>query len=87
MLNFINPSCSYDATRRAVHFWGYDGALELSFFVTDEALRRLHPGVSSEEADLLAVFGTHRDRVHRAAARVYARGKKGSYEVRASDLA
>jgi hypothetical protein len=85
-LNFTNPSRSYDATRHAVRFWGYDGALEVSFFVTDEALRRLHPGVSADAADLLAVFGTHRDRVLRAASRVYTRGRRGSYEVGANDV-
>jgi Protein of unknown function (DUF1488) len=69
-----------------VHFWGYDGPVEISFFVTDDALRRLHPAVSADEADLLAVFEAHRDRVLRAAARVYSRGRKGSYEVGAKDV-
>ena len=55
-MNFTNQSRSYDATRHAVRFWGYDGALEVSFFVTDEALRRLEPGAPGDETSLLAVF-------------------------------
>src|SRR4051812_10667153 len=82
MLNFTNQSRSYDATRHAVRFWGYDGALEVSFFVTDEALRHLQPGASADETSLLAVFEAHHDRVLRAAARVYARGRKGIVQNR-----
>jgi hypothetical protein len=84
-LNFTNRSRSYDATRHAVRFWGYDGALEVSF-VTDEALRRLEPSARVDETSLLAVFEAHHDRVLRAAARVYARGRKGSYEIGADDV-
>jgi hypothetical protein len=86
MLNFWNHARSYDATRRAVRFWGYDGALEVSFFVTDDALRHLQPAVPEGEAGALAAFGTHRERVLSAASKVYARGRKGSYEVFARDL-
>ena len=86
MLNFANHSRSYDATRHAVRFWGYDGAQEVSFFVTDAALQRLQPGTSEDEAGSLAAFGTHRDHVLQAASRVYARGRKGSYEVGPTDV-
>jgi hypothetical protein len=85
-LNFTNQSRSYDATRQAVRFWGYDGAREVSFFVTEDALRRLQPTASADETDFLAAFEAHRDRVLRAAARVYARGRKGSYEIGANDV-
>ena len=85
-LNFTNQSRSYDATRHAVRFWGYDGARELSFFVTDDALRRLQPNASADETGFLTAFEAHRDRVLRAAARVYARGRKGSYEIGANDV-
>ena len=85
-MNFTNQSRSYDATRQAVRFWGYDGALEVSFFVTDDALRRLEPGAPVDETGFLAAFETHRDHVLQAAARVYARGRKGSYEIGANDI-
>lgn len=86
MLNFTNQSRSYDATRHAVRFWGYDGPAEVSFFVTEEALRRLHPGTAGDEPGLLSAFEAHRDRVQKAAARVYGRGRLGSYEIGAADL-
>ena len=85
-LNFTNQSRSYDATRHAVRFWGYDGAREVSFFVTEDALRRLQPTASADETGFLAAFEAHRDRVLRAAARVYARGRKGSYDIGANDV-
>ena len=40
-LNFPNASRSYDSTRRAVRFWGYDSAMETSFFVLADALRHV----------------------------------------------
>jgi hypothetical protein len=33
-LRFPNPTRYYDATRRAVRFWGHDSAMEATFFVT-----------------------------------------------------
>ena len=40
-LNFPNQSRSYDATLRAVRFWGHDGAMEAAFFVNEGALKRI----------------------------------------------
>ncbi len=85
-LNFTNESRSYDATRHAVRFWGYDGSREVSFFVTEDALRRLEAGAARDEPGLLSVFAAHRARVYAAAVRVYARGRKGSYDIRGEDL-
>lgn len=86
MLNFSNESSSYDATRHAVHFWGYDGPREVSFFVSEDALRHLQPGTPADKTGLLVVFHVHRDRVLKAAARVYARGRKGSYDIALGDI-
>jgi Protein of unknown function (DUF1488) len=85
-LEFPNRSRAYDATRRAVRFWGNDGAMEASFFVTEDALRRLAPGLPDDEASFLAAFDTHRAVIHTAAAKVYARGRKGSYDVTGADF-
>jgi len=85
-LNFPNPSRAYDATRRAVRFWGHDSAMEASFFVTEEALRRVAPGMAADEAGFLAAFDAHRDEIVAAAAKVYTRGHKGSYDVVAADF-
>jgi hypothetical protein len=70
-LNFPNPSRSYDATRRAVRFWGHDGPMEAAFFVNEDALRRIEPGMESDEAGLLGAFDSHRDLIHATAVRIY----------------
>ena len=61
-LNFPNQSRSYDATLRAVRFWGYDGAMEASFYVNEDALKRIQPGLRSDEAGILAAFDSHQRR-------------------------
>ena len=85
-LSFPNFSRSYDSTRCAVRFWGYDSAIETSFFVMADALRRLQPGLKQDEDDLLRAFDSNRDRICAAAAKVYRRGGKGSYELGPADF-
>jgi hypothetical protein len=80
-VNFPNASRSYDATRNGVRFWGYDRSMEASFLVTADALKRIVPGPRSEAADLLRAFDGNRDRVHAIAAKVYSRGRRGSYDL------
>jgi hypothetical protein len=85
-LMFPNDSRSYDGTRRAVRFWGYDRAMEWSFFVTEDALKRVDPAMRPDEAGILGTFDSNRDLIRTAAARLYSRGRKGSYELGAADL-
>lgn len=85
-INFPNLSRSYDATRQAVHFWGYDRSMESSFFVTAEALSRIQPNLRLDAVDLLRAFDIHRERIYAIAAKVYARGRRGSYELSAADV-
>ena len=85
-LTFPNQSRSYDATRHAVRFWGYDSAMESSFFIMADALQRVQPGIWLDEAGLLDAFDANRDLIYATATRVYARGRKGSYDVVASDF-
>jgi hypothetical protein len=85
-LSFPNHSRSYDATRRAVRFWGYDSAMEASFFVTEDALKRIQPNIYPDEAGLLRAFDAHRNLICATAAKVYARGRKGSYDIFSSDF-
>jgi hypothetical protein len=80
-LNFPNLSRSYDSTRHAVRFWGYDSALETSFFVMADALRHLQPGIRPDEESLLQAFDSNRDAICAAAVKVYKRGDKGSYDL------
>ena len=85
-LSFPNQSRVFDATRRAVRFWGHDGAMEASFFITADALKRLAPDAGGDAAGFLAAFDAHREVVLAAAIKVYARGRKGSYDLIDSDF-
>ena len=85
-INFPNLSRSYDATRRAVRFWGYDGAMEASFFVNADALKRVQPDMPFDEAGLLGAFDDNRDLIQAAAAKVYGRGHRGSYDLMPADF-
>jgi Protein of unknown function (DUF1488) len=85
-LNFPNQSRSYDVTLRAVRLWGYDIALEASFYVNEDALKRIQPGLRSDQTGILAAFDSHRDLIHMTAAKVYRRGRKGSYELIPADF-
>jgi hypothetical protein len=86
MLNFPNLSRSFDATRRAVRFWGHDSAMEWSFFVTEDALKRLQPNLERDEASLLLAFDANRAAIYAAATKAYKRGRKGSYELVGADF-
>jgi hypothetical protein len=85
-LRFPNESRSYDATRHAVRFWGYDSAMEASFFIDEEALRHVEPNASRDEASLLRVFDGNRELIRATAAKVYGRGRRGSYLLVKSDF-
>lgn len=86
VVNFPNSSRSYDVTRRAVRFWGHHSAMESSFFLTEQGLKRLHPGIAIDEAAALRVFDANRDAIYAAAVKVFDRGRKGSYDLVGSDL-
>jgi Protein of unknown function (DUF1488) len=85
-VTFPNLSRSYDATRRAVRFWGYDRAMESSFFVTCDALHHIQPDLQPDEAGLLSAFDQNRKLIHEVAARVYARGRRDAYNLVVADF-
>jgi hypothetical protein len=85
-LGFPNQSRSYDATRRAVRFWGYDSAMEASFFVSEDALKRIEPDMRLDETGLLSAFDSHREQIYATAVQVYGRGRKGSYDLLPADF-
>jgi hypothetical protein len=86
VLNFPNPSRVYDPTRHAVRFWGHDSAMEWSFFVTEDALKRLQPKLARDEQSLLVAFDTNRTKIYAAATKAYTRQRKGSYELSPTDF-
>ena len=86
MIEFPNFSRSYDRTRHAVRFWGYDSAMEASFFINDAALRRIQPDARLDESGFLNAFDSNRDLICAAAAKVYVRGSRGSYDLDANNF-
>jgi hypothetical protein len=86
VINFPNHSRSYDTTRRAVRFWGHDSAIEASFFIDEEALRRIQPDSRSDESGFLNAFDNNRDLICAAAAKVYVRGSRSSYDLVAANF-
>jgi hypothetical protein len=85
-ISFPNQSRSYDATRHAVRFWGYDRSMENSFYVTADALSQMQPNLQLDAGSLLRAFDINRDRIYAIAAKVYARGRRGSYDLNVADI-
>ena len=78
-LNFPNESRSFDEAKKRVRFWGYDRSMEISFFVDEDALRKLHPDTNDDEDGFLQTFDTAREVIHATATKVYARSASQSY--------
>jgi len=76
-LSFPNISRSFDANRNRVCFWGYDSAIEVSFFVEADALKRLCPEMGSTETGFLKAFDAALGQIHEVADKVYTNGGKG----------
>jgi hypothetical protein len=85
-VTFPNISRSCDATRHAVRFWGYDRSMESSFFVSWDALKHIQPNLQPNEAGFLWAFDTNRKLIYEIAAKVYARGRRGAYDLVAADF-
>jgi hypothetical protein len=86
MIDFPNHSRSYDQTRRAVRFWGHDSAMEASFYIEEDALRRIQPDVQPNESGFLDAFDSNRNLICAAAAKIYRRGSRGSYDLVAANF-
>ncbi len=85
-LSFPNRSRSYDSVRRRVRFWGHDSALEIQFFLQEDALRKLARSAPHNEAGFLAAFDERVDTIHEVATRVYTRHRLDAYSLAASDF-
>ena len=85
MLSFPNQSRFYDATRRAVRFWGHDSAMEASFYVNEDALKRVQSDIRLDEPGLLRAFDLNRERIYAVAAKVYKRGRR-SFDLVSTDF-
>jgi hypothetical protein len=86
VIDFPNHSRSYDQTRRAVRFWGHDSAIEASFFIDEGALKKIEPNARLDESGYLKAFDSNRDLICAAAAKIYVRGIRGSYNLVAANF-
>jgi hypothetical protein len=68
------------------HDGGYDSAIEASFFIAEGALTRIQPDARPDESGFLNAFDSNRDLICAAAAKMYVRGSKGSYDLVAADF-
>jgi hypothetical protein len=60
--------------------------MEASFFVEEDALKRVQPAMLLDEAGFLGAFDANLDLIRATAAKVYARGRRGSYNLITSDF-
>jgi len=60
--------------------------MEWSFFVNEDALRRIQPDMQRDEAGFLSAFDDNRTAIYAAAVRAFTRGRKGSYELAPTDF-
>jgi Protein of unknown function (DUF1488) len=85
-LQFPNVSRNYDAEHRRIRFWGHDNALEVSFFLDENAIFRLNPRTKNVEDGMLGTFDESIDKIHQVAGRLYASGKRSFYVLAAEDF-
>ncbi|CAN7451177.1 DUF1488 domain-containing protein [Trinickia sp. LjRoot230] len=81
VLEFPNPSRSYDASRHCVCFWGYDNSREITFMIDDTVLRNLQPDVGSDEQSVLSAFDELREKVLEIAKKQYVGGPQNRYSI------
>ena len=55
-VEFPNPSRSFEADENRICFWGYEGVIEVSFFVEEDALKKLYPEMSNTASGFLKAF-------------------------------
>ncbi|MEX0409067.1 DUF1488 domain-containing protein [Aquibium sp. LZ166] len=84
-LEFPNRSRSFDETRNAVRFIGYDGMFEVPFFVEADALSR-PDGIARSEAECLTAFDAACNSIHDVARKAYAPGRRRAYVLTATDF-
>ena len=69
-----------------MRFWGHDSAIEASFFISEDALIRIQPSARLDASGFLNVFDSNRDLICAAAAKIYVRGSRGSYDLAAKNF-
>jgi hypothetical protein len=87
-LNFPNLSRSFEARQNRVQFWGYDSAIEITFFLDVDALMKISPDAGAAETGLMDAFDCALDQIHQIARKVYERSRNQScvYVLAAADF-
>ena len=85
-LNFPNQSRNYNESKNQVQFWGYDSALEISFFIASDVLQMLDPQTTNLEATCLATFDAAVEKIHAAARKKYRRNRADVYYLAVEDF-
>src|ERR1700730_12879636 len=75
----ICPDLIYDRHR-------YDSAMEASFFINEDALKRIQPDARLDESGFPNAFDSNRDLICAAADNDYVRGSRGSYDLVAANF-
>ena len=86
MLSFPNESRTYDPAADRIRFWGHDGAQEIAFFLQLNALFRLYPRTTNDEAGILAAFDAGRARICEVASKAYSRDRRSFYVLGPENL-
>lgn len=60
--------------------------MESSFFIMADALKQMEPNLQLDATDILRAFDVNRERIHSIAAKVYARGRRGTYDLNVGDI-
>jgi len=60
--------------------------METSFYISEGALNRIQPGAGVDQVDALRAFDNNRPLIYAIAAKVYARGHRGSYDLVSADF-
>ncbi|WP_291574599.1 DUF1488 family protein [Bradyrhizobium sp.] len=74
-----------NAAGRAI-LGGHDSAIEASFYIDETALRQIEPDAFPDEPGFLKAFDLNRDLICAAAAKIYVRGSRGSYDLVAANF-
>jgi hypothetical protein len=88
-LTFPNPSRSFDEVRNAVRFTGYDGMLQVPFFIEAGALTKAGVDLQqsgASETKSLSAFDALRTSIYDVARKAYSRGRNTTYTLTAADF-
>lgn len=78
-LNFPNQSRNFESARNRIQFWGYDSAIEITFFLEADALLKICPGLKLDEVECLKAFDSMLEDIHQIARNVYQRNRDRVY--------